>query len=155
MAAKLALRYNLLYAPEFARYYLNKNGLAYKQQDLIKIAKGQQQSIDYLKFNQDLVIADTDLLTIKIWSEYKYGNCDQLIIDMLEEKLADLYLLCSPTIPWTFDALRENPTDRKELHEIYIKELVKLKVPFVTITGNESKRLKTALRAIEKLKIQL
>lgn len=154
MSAKLALHYNVLYAPEYARYYLDSNGPSYRQHDLIKIARGQQQSINYLMSKQDLVISDTDLLTIKIWSEYKFGNCDSFITDTLHDNLPDLYLLCSPDIPWTYDALRENPDEREELNEIYVKELVKLKVPFITISGSESQRFKTALKAVEKLKTQ-
>ena len=31
-------------------------------------------------------VLDTDLITIKIWSEYKFGNCDTWILDKIEEQ---------------------------------------------------------------------
>ena len=46
------------------------------------------------------LICDTDLLTIKIWSEYKYGSCDPEIMEFLKNNLPDLYLLASPDFPW-------------------------------------------------------
>ena len=30
--------------------------------------------------NEDILICDTDLITIKIWSEYKYGECENWIV---------------------------------------------------------------------------
>lgn len=136
---------------EFAREYLaNKTG--YAQIDLLEIAKGQQRLIDKaLKNNPPptslhgggkMVVCDTDLLTIKIWSEYKYGMCNNWITSTLINHLPDLYILCKPDFPWEEDPLRENPNDREELYNIYLSEIKKLKVPFVEIGGSVEGRLK-------------
>ena len=62
--------YGIVGAKEFARnYLLNSNG-KYSQKDLLSIANGQiDAEITVKKNNPDLVICDTDLLTIKIWSQ--------------------------------------------------------------------------------------
>ena len=75
---KLSQHFKISFAKEYAREYLEKNGLVYEQNDLLKIA--QKQIEKEKKFN----LLDTDLLTIKIWSEYKYGNCNIRKISFVE-----------------------------------------------------------------------
>ena len=110
------------YTEEYAREYLNSN-TSYKQEDLLLIAQGQLQKE---KANANpIAIHDTDLITIKIWSEYKYNQCDPWILEQIEQQKSKnrIYLLCKPDIPWEADPLRENPSNRAELFKIYKKEL--------------------------------
>lgn len=137
--------------PEFAREYLADKS-SYVQNDLLEIAKGQQKLIDKAteknqlsapnKEESKMVICDTDLLTIKIWSEYKYGSCDNWITSTLSNNLPDLYILCKPDFTWVYDPLRENPNDREELYNIYLTEIKKLNVPFIEVGGSIEGRLK-------------
>ena len=85
------------------------------------------------------MVLDTDLITIKIWSEYKFGNCDTWILDKIEEQQNEirLYLLCKPDIPWESDPLRENPNDRMELFEIYKMELDNLEHNYYIVEGKD------------------
>ena len=100
--------FNIPFTKEFARFYINKLEREYTQNDLLSIAKGQLES----ELNSQLL--DTDLITIKIWSEYKYGNCDKWILTQIEKQKSEkrFYLLCKPDIPWQTDNQRENPNDR-------------------------------------------
>ena len=143
--------YGIVGAKEFARnYLLNSNG-KYSQKDLISIANGQiDAEINVKKNNPDLVICDTDLLTIKIWSQYKYGDCDKQIHNLLNSYPADLYLLMKPDIPWEDDPLRENPDDRWDIFGIYKQELAILGVPFFTISGSKKNRLRKSISIIDK-----
>ena len=113
---------NIPFAEEYARKYLQNIKQNYTQEDLIKIAKGQ------LKSEQNSSLLDTDLITIKIWSYYKYDSCDNWILEQIEKQKIEnrFYLLCKPDIAWKVDPLRENPTNRKQLFEIYKEELKKL-----------------------------
>lgn len=115
----LSKHFNLPFSKEYAREYLNALKRDYNPDDLLKIAKGQLQT------ENGLQLLDTDLITIKIWSEYKYGRCDKWILDQIEKQKTEkrFYLLCSPDIPWQADKQRENPNDREELFEIYKQEL--------------------------------
>ena len=115
----LSKHFNLPFSKEYAREYLNTLKRDYNPDDLLKIAKGQLQT------ENGLQLLDTDLITIKIWSEYKYGRCDKWILDQIEKQKTEkrFYLLCSPDIPWQADKQRENPNDREELFEIYKQEL--------------------------------
>ena len=149
----LSTHYDLNIVAEYAREYLSTrtNG-TYAYSDLLHIAKGQFEAISNSEIS-DTIIADTDLLTIKIWSEFKFNKCDPWIIKQLRLHKADLYLLCKPDIPWQADELRESPNDREELFEIYKREIESLNVPYVVISGQErTQRIQIAISAIDKLR---
>jgi len=137
--------YNIPFSEEYSRIYLNTLQRDHTQEDLLEIAKGQ------LKSNQGNQICDTDLITIKIWSNYKYGNCNNWILEQIEKQKTEnrFYLLCKPDIPWKSDPLRENPTNREELFEIYKEEIEKLKHNYSIIEGEE--RIKNSISKISSL----
>ena len=115
----LSLHLNIPYCKEYAREYLNKFSISYTIEDLLKIAKEQ------LKREKEFQLLDTDLFTLKIWSEYKYGKCDDLILNTLEHQKKEerFYLLCQPDINWQADKQRENQHNRDELFKIYENEI--------------------------------
>ncbi len=149
LCKEISNQFNIPFTTEYAREYLKKKGVNYNQSDLLEIANGQFISEGGL--NQQLSLQDTDLITIKIWSEYKYGNCDNWILDQIEKQKSEnrFYLLCKPDIPWKADPLRENPTNREELFTIYKEELEKLKHNYVIIEGEE--RIKNSISKISSL----
>ena len=131
LSQQLSTHFNIPFAKEFARTYIDALDRDYIMDDLLLIAKGQLES----EFNSQLL--DSDLITIKIWSEYKYGSCDKWIFDQIEIQKTEkrFYLLCKPDIPWQADNQRENPNDRKELFEIYKKELEVLGPDYFIVEG--------------------
>ncbi len=131
---------------EYAREYIDSLNREYNEEDLVQIAKGQLGlEEDIISQTPSYLICDTDLLTIKVWSEYKYGSCDLEIIELLKNNLPDLYLLASPDFPWKEDSQRENPNNRDELFSIYKEEIINLGVPFVVLSGSESDRLERVM----------
>jgi nicotinamide riboside kinase len=134
----LSKHFNLPFSKEYAREYLNTLKRDYNPDDLLKIAKGQ------LKTENGLQLLDTDLITLKIWSEYKYGSCDKWILTQIEKQKSEnrFYLLCSPDIPWQADKQRENPDNREELFEIYKQELDDLEHNYFIVEGEN--RIKNA-----------
>jgi nicotinamide riboside kinase len=131
-----------VFVQEFAREYLNKLNRNYSQKDLLEIAKGQFELQEIAKKNnQKKLFFDTDLLTIKIWSEYKYGDCDKWILDRILSNKEFVYVLCSPTIVWELDPLRENPKDRDKLYKIYLENLRKFNLNFIEVRGGFSERV--------------
>ena len=106
-----------------------------------------------LKFGQ---LLDTDLITIKIWSKYKYRSCDKWILSQIEKQKAEnrYYLLCSNDIPWHKDTQRENPHNRDELLRLYKDELLNLKYKFFLITGYRDQRLKNAIKIVNEINFQ-
>jgi nicotinamide riboside kinase len=135
LSKSLSKYFNSKLVNEFARIYLTKKNNTYNFESLLEIAQNQ-----YKLENQKskIIVCDTDLLTIKIWSEYKFGNCDSWILDKIntQKKEKRIYLLCKPDIKWEYDPQRENELDRDKIFNIYKKELKILGHKFCIIEGD-------------------
>ena len=139
---------------EFARYYLDDIQRPYQYEDILSIALGQiALENDALASNKKLIIQDTDLLTLKIWCEFKYKKCHSLIKKELSNRLPSIYILCYPDIPWEYDVQRENPNDRLELFKLYEQEIEKLKVDYIILKGSKENRLNKVEKLISNLLI--
>lgn len=148
----LSEHYNTPWVDEYARAYLNKLGRPYQQHDLTKIAHGQMRMEDeWLNDANKILICDTNLLVIKIWSEYKFGACDKEILKGMAERKYDLYLLTNIDIPWQDDPQREHPQKREFFWNLYKKEVATTGVATVEISGSREVRRSTAIEAINKL----
>ena len=147
----LAKKLNTVWVEEYARAYLSRLQIPYEETDLIKIAHGQVRMEDEWMIDANKVlVCDTNLIVIKVWSEFKYGHCDKQILELIESRKYDLYLLTYIDIPWIADPLREHPDRREELYNIYLKEMKNQSVPFVEIKGTEEQRFDEAMAAIAK-----
>ena len=170
LAEHLSKHFSTVLVTEFARDFLTYLDRPYEEEDLLTIAKGQQDQEQSarikvrLKANakfssrfktkatpSDVVICDTDLRVIRIWSQRKYGMCDPWISKQIDENKADLYLLCKPDIPWVADDLRENPNDLEELYQCYKYDLERDGQKFVEISGDGKARIEMAVRAINRV----
>jgi NadR type nicotinamide-nucleotide adenylyltransferase len=150
LAQLLADHYRTVWVPEFARVYLLQLERPYNYADILKIAKGQKKSEKALeKIARKIMFSDTELLVTKIWCDVKYGKCHQWILDSIEKQAYDLYLLCDIDLPWEPDPLREHPDSRKELFDLYQKELVQRKLNYRVVSGMDDVRLKNALGFVE------
>lgn len=149
LAEALKLETRAWHVGEAAREQLAGIGRPYVEDDLLEIARAQIAHEDLVgeEFN-GIVACDTDLITIRIWSEEKFGRCHPWIIQQSEHRSYDLWLLCAPDIPWEADPLRENPHDRDRLFEVYEKMLIRLGKPYRIIRGAHEERLQAALLAI-------
>lgn len=152
LACQLAKALSEPWTPEFARYYLEWLGRSYKKEDLSTIGKGQKSWENWYGARAvQFAIRDTDWTVLKVWEQFRFGT------DMFwrkgygEPAAADLYLLCSPDLPWQPDPLREHPNHREELFEMYRTLLSETNARFEIIDGKESARLAQAIAAIEKL----
>jgi NadR type nicotinamide-nucleotide adenylyltransferase len=148
----LADHYHTTWVPEYARGYLDNLVRPYTEIDLLSIAHGQIRVEDqFLQTADRLLICDTNLYVIKIWSEFKFGSCHPEILQEITNRKYDLYLLTYIDITWQDDPLREHPTKREELYQLYLTEMKNQRVPFVEIKGTREQRRQTAIEAIEKI----
>lgn len=152
----LAQHYGCLWVPEYARTYLEENGADYTYEDLKQIAIGQIElenkfsSIAEEK-NHPFLFIDTNLLVIKVWSEYVFGNFDESIFQIHQQQTYDYYLLCNIDLPWQYDPLRELPNyeNRLEVYNRYKTILQNQSVPWTEISGNSEQRFTNAVIALE------
>lgn len=130
--------------------YAKHPGHRYDESDLLHIARLQlTRERQAQRGDSPLLVCDTDLLVIVIWSEVVFGGCAPALMKLFEDSLRDTerqYLLCDwQGIPWEADPLRENPHDRHALYARYRERLEKLGLPFRTVAGSIDARLRQAL----------
>jgi NadR type nicotinamide-nucleotide adenylyltransferase len=151
LARALAEKLQGTYIPEYARVYLDANGLTYKQADLLAIAKGQMKLYQEVQSKeQNWLLCDTDLLVIKVWSEQVFGSCDEWIEEHINHTKPDLYILCTPDIAWEYDPQRTMPIrkDRIALHQHYKALLEQLACEFITVKGSLENRIQQVTAAL-------
>lgn len=152
LSQALAENFVAPWVPEYARVYIEKLDRPYGYDDLLAIAKGQIEWEDIKAKNADkLLICDTDLHVIKVWSEHRFGKVHKWVLEQIEKRKYDIYLLLDIDIPWQEDPQREHPDPemRKYFFEWYQHLIVEKGVPFEIISGLESERFQNAVKAIE------
>ena len=150
LCQKLAKHYDANWTPEYARLYLEKRNGKYEKSDLDIIAQGQFNLWENHS-EETLVFYDTEMTVLKIWSNYKYREVSNLILDLLNKQKIDHYLLCYPDIPWQQDPLREHANKREELFRLYEAELVKNNFPYTIVKGEGVARMKKAIQVVDDL----
>ena len=173
LARQLAKHFNVPLVEEYARTFFSKKETPhlslreYLQEDLIKIAEGQLNNELKIVNNQSpithrllpILICDTDLLTLKIWSNEVFENCSLELTQLIDSQLINHplpitqhYFLCSPEdVEWENDPLRENPYDRDRLFNIYEKELKFYEKNYTILRGNDNERFDKAVTKINRL----
>ena len=153
LAAQLHAHLDWPLLPELARAYLAgrhaQSGIyRYRPSDLLNLASMQRQA-EALKCNKDDAILDTDLLTLIVWWQEKFGPVPRQLSSQWQCQATRRYLLCKPDMPWQPDPQRENPSDRDRLYAHYEAELSNRGCKYSICEGNEQARLAQALTAIK------
>jgi len=152
LAENLAGYFGCLWVPEFAREYLEKLDRSYEYDDMVEIAKGQLGLEDELSLkSKELLVCDTDLNVIKVWSDHKYGKVHPWIENQIKTRKYDLYLLTDIDIPWQDDPQREHPGPamRKYFFDLYFRILQESGVHFALVSGNEEERKQLSVDLIQ------
>ena len=144
LAGELARYYACPWVPEYAREYLERQGPAYGEPDLVAIAAGQRDALRAvldelvpapLPQADDIhphVVVDGGVFSVAIWSLLKFGRMDPEIGDMLAGDPTTLYLVLRPVLPWAPDPLRESPRllDRAWIYNQHLRVLREMGKPF-------------------------
>lgn len=142
---------------EYMREYLQEVWDSEKRicepRDMIPIAEGQMQAENTLAATaEELLICDTDLLELKVYSEAYYeGYCDPALLKHALNNQYDLYFLTYIDVPWTADDLRDKPHDREGMFYRFKEALDNNHKPYVTLKGDREARLKIAVKEINQL----
>ena len=157
LSQQLARHYNTVWAPEFAREYLQRKWNNYRKtcenSDLIPIAIGQMKLENSLAKKADkILICDTDLLETKVYSQEYYGGfVDKKLDQAAKENQYDLYLLTYIDTPWEADDLRDRPELRLEMFTAFENALKTNNCNYILLKGDKEKRFKKAIKAIDKI----
>ena len=153
----LVLHYRCPWVQEYARCYLEGKRGRYTEKDLLLIAQAQQQHEEQAwRAATGLLVCDTNLLTIKIWQQEKYGRCFAWINEQWNRAQYDHYFLTQVQPHWTPDPLRELPSqaDREQLQHRY-EEALQEKTSTAHITrlrGGKAAQLAEAVGVVEQLR---
>ncbi len=97
-----------------------------------------------------LLVCDTDLRAVKLWSDRLYeGDLPPWIEAAIAVRPYDLYLLCSPDIPFVGYPERDHPVDRRTFHDLLLASLAGQ--PVVLVEGDRAERFQIASDAIVSL----
>ncbi|WP_371132983.1 AAA family ATPase [Lutibacter sp.] len=157
LSKQLARYYNTVWAPEFARDYLqtkwNNERKTCEHSDLIPIAIGQMKLENDLARKADkILICDTDLLETKVYSEEYYGGFVEPELEKAAVKNTyDLYLLTYIDTPWEEDDLRDRPGLRLKMFNAFENTLKKYNRPYILLRGNKETRFENAVFEIDKI----
>jgi len=157
LAKQLAEHFNTLWVPEYMREYLQQKwdskGEKCAVDDLMPIAEGQMQAEnEAAKLVTELLICDTNLLEISIYSQYYYnGFCPDEIKKYAKENTYDLYFLTSVDVPWKVDDLRDRPYERQKMFRTFETQLKDYQFKFQILKGSEVERFLSAVEKITEL----
>ena len=153
LAAELARARGAPVVPEHARRYLADKGAALTAADVEPIARGQMALEDEAEAPAPAVLfKDTDLVSTVVYARHYYGACPAWIEEAARSRLAELYLLVHPDVPWVPDgAQRERPQARLQLHARFREALDDLGAHFVDVRGGWDERRAAAEAAVAAL----
>lgn len=156
LAARLKEQFGALVVPEWMRTLVDGGVEGFVHSDDIQLAaRSQIASEDALAAqvvgnNAGVLICDTDLRTIYLWAQRLFhGDPPRWLLEQIGVRPYDLYLLCSPDIPFKGKPERDLPVLRRRFHDDLVKSLAGEHV--VELTGSRDERFQTAADAIIEL----
>ncbi|MFA5507324.1 MAG: AAA family ATPase [Vulcanimicrobiota bacterium] len=146
----LAQHYQTLAVPEYSRAYLEQKDGEYEADDIIHVARGQRAwEYAYSRRATRVLFCDTDMVTMKIWSEWLFKKCHPWVEEQIEKSCYDLYLLTCADVPWVEDDVRYLPNDRKNFQQACEQALDQHGCKYVKISGDWDVRFKIAVQAVD------
>jgi NadR type nicotinamide-nucleotide adenylyltransferase len=152
-ARLLAQRLGAPWVPEAARTWAKAKGSPLDATDVERIARLHLATAataeEAARTASGLVVLDTDLLSTVVYARHYYGACPAWIETTARERLADLYLLHLPDLPWTADAIRDRPHLRAEVHGLFAAALAEFGARVSEVGGAGEERAERAFAAIQ------
>ena len=158
LAEQLALYFQSQWVPEYAREYVEKLTSPYTYDDVCKIAQKQiekEKEVENQTSPTKYIFFDTELIITKVWFSYRYNKVPDFLTEQLNTGFFDLYLLCSPDLPWQPDPVREHGEDRDFFFNWYKKEIEQTGKPYVIVKGIGNQRFQNALKGLKDNGFQL
>lgn len=152
LARQLARHYHTLWVPEYARTWIEAHDRRPTGADMPQIARGQWAAQQALESRaQFRLFYDTELWATTIWNTVLFQQQDPAIADLAARQKMDLYLLCTPDVPWVADTVRYLPSGGNDFFQRCQCLLESQGLPYTIISGNWEERWQQALQAVEDL----
>ena len=152
LAGRLAEHYHTVWVPEASRLYAELKVEPLVLADVVPIARLHvSMADDAAPLALELLVLDTDLLSTVIYSRHYYDVVPTEVETLERERRADLYLLCDVDVPWLPDGVRDRPTDRQSMFELFREALDSRSLPWVHIHGDWDARWELAVDTVDAL----
>ena len=153
LCEQLALHYQTIFVPEYARHYFKKKNIDdYSLNDVETIYVHQiENEKKAIKTANKFLFCDTSLITGKIWGLEDFKKVPAFVSGNITKVTYDFYLLTNNEVDWKKDSLRKNPHNREHIFNRNIEELELLKASYKVIEGINEQRLQNAIKHIDKL----
>lgn len=157
LARRLAAHFDTLWVSEYARAYIREKIRRTRRncgpEDILAIAAGQQarENRSAARARHGVLICDTDLLTIRAYSDLFFGGTPESVKAALPFVRPDLYLLTDIDVPWQPDGIRDRPGDRAEMLAYYEALLGRYGRRYVKVSGDPERRFTHAVLAVGEL----
>jgi len=153
LAARLADRLGALWVPEAARLVAVEKAFPLDASDVSRIARRHVAQADAAAAESSrrglgLLVLDQDLLSTVAYARHYYGSCPASVETAARERLADLYLLHHPDVPWIPGPARDRPDRRDEIHALFAAVLAEFRANIVDIRGDWDERERAAAAAV-------
>lgn len=148
LAHDLARQFDTVAVPEYGRTYTDTFGTECAADDLMRIARGHEASVQAtLRTANRVAILDTDAVLTCVWAEMLLGK---RLGELESVRPSDFYLLTGIDIPWADDGTRyfSDGETRRMFFDRCRSELERRRLPYVTLEGTHDERLRAALAAI-------
>lgn len=148
LALRLREEFRASYVPEYTRTY-TASGLPYDSEAIQLLARSQIAAEDALvkQCASGILLCDTDLQAVLLWSRRMFeGEPPSWIASAARERPYDLYLLCSPDIPFVGRPDMDRPRERAAMHDEYLAYLQGK--PHVILSGSREERYVAAADAV-------
>ncbi len=159
LAAHLAAHFGVPWTPEAARRFAEQSRSPLSLATVGPIARLSMSLEDAIWTAPHgtpprFLVRDTDLVSTVVYSHHYYGHCEPWIEAEARARVADLYLLCAPDLPWTPDGIRDRPEAREALYAQFAERLALLRARVSPIGGVGSARTRAAELAVERARVE-
>lgn len=149
LATSLAAALGTVLAPEYGRAYTDVFGTRLDEDDLSRIALGQQLLAENLRPRANrILVCDTDPLLTAVWAEMLLGR--QVPALEMPQRTSDLYLLTATDFAWVDDGTRyfRDPETRYQFFTKCRAALERRSLPYSILSGDPATRLRQAMLAV-------
>jgi len=156
LAGDLASRFAVPWLPEASRLWAEQVAANERRElvaeDVEPIARLHAAAEDVVAASGPrALVLDADLLSTVVYARHYYGACPAWIESEARRRLADLYLLHRPDLPWISDGVRDRPAERAEIHRLFASLLEAWRAPTVEVRGAWPQLFAIAEAAVEAL----
>lgn len=149
LAQQLASWLDCPWTPEAARLFAEHSALPLSANTVAPIAHLGISLVERAQAaSPQWIVRDQDLVSTVIYARHYYGSVEPWIEEAARTRLADLYLLCRPDVPWIPDGIRDRPAQRDQLFAEFASQLGSWGARVAEISGTGGARLERAREAV-------